>query len=326
MGQKPDMASVLVSTIMPVYNEAQFLSEAIDSILSQTHNHVELLIVDDHSSDNSVEIAQSYARGHQNIHVLQNPQKGKVSAFNTGMGAASGDYVHLFAGDDILDSGCFEKCLAAISCLNVNVLYHDMLLVESDLSPLRPMQMGDRFPELSLYNMISQSVSLPSGAWFFARNASPLAWPVPDEIPFEDMWLTFCFKAQARIGYVAEPLYYYRQHAQQTYGRMNDFSLERFLYRRRRYAKTIRYLLTAERVKGYVDASVRQALVDKLFFLEMLDAEHHNFSRLFQAHLSILQKGTVAALWYWPSLLTLALQMKSRLPDNLSEKRWFYRV
>jgi len=97
-----------VSVIMPVYNGSKYLTEAIDSILRQTFNDFEFLIVDDGSSDNSLEIIRSYQD--PRIRVIQNPQNLGISAsLNNGIFAAQGEYIARMDCDDISLGDRFQK-------------------------------------------------------------------------------------------------------------------------------------------------------------------------------------------------------------------------
>lgn len=89
----------LVSVIMPVYNASAFLREAIDSICSQTYSNVEILIINDGSTDDSDKIILSYKD--ERIKYYKQENKGVASALNTGVEKAKGDYLWRHDADDI---------------------------------------------------------------------------------------------------------------------------------------------------------------------------------------------------------------------------------
>jgi len=92
----------LVSVVMPVYNTARFLPEAIQSILDQTHEHLELLIIDDGSADGSWDIIQRYARADSRIVAVRNETNvGVVRSRNTGVELAKGEYIAQMDSDDV---------------------------------------------------------------------------------------------------------------------------------------------------------------------------------------------------------------------------------
>lgn len=92
--------SPLVSVIMPVYNVEKYIGEAIESVLNQTYQNFELIIIDDCTPDSSMEIARSYAD--PRIVLCKNPVNlGLAQARNTGIRASKGDYIAMLDSDDI---------------------------------------------------------------------------------------------------------------------------------------------------------------------------------------------------------------------------------
>ena len=91
----PDKA--LVSIVMAVRDGEEFLAEAIDSALAQTHCPIELVVIDDGSSDRSAEIARSYGAP---VCVISTPPHGLAAARNTGAEAATGEFVGFLDADD----------------------------------------------------------------------------------------------------------------------------------------------------------------------------------------------------------------------------------
>jgi len=101
----------LISIIVPCYNSASLLSEALDSLINQTYTNWECIIIDDHSTDNSVEIAEAYRqRFPDKIRVYLNRGKGACSARNNGLRLSEGSYVKFLDSDDaIYDSDVLLK-------------------------------------------------------------------------------------------------------------------------------------------------------------------------------------------------------------------------
>lgn len=300
----------LVSILMPVHNEERFLQPAIESILDQTYTNWELIIIDDHSTDRTREIGDSYARKNSRISILQNNGRGKVAAFNAGFSSASGQYIHLFAGDDLLEQECLEQCYKMAQAVGSTALYHDMLLVTEDLSQIGPFKLGEKFVSDSLDEMLSRGISLPSGAWFFHRTASDLAWPVPSAIPYEDMWLSICFKTQAQLYYLPEPLYKYRQHHAQTYGRWNDISQQTIRRRLRRNASVLDYLIDSSPITKYLSKQTVESLSARSRFYHLLCANAPNIRELARSDISIRWKAMVLLGWYIPALLSLGVLIR----------------
>lgn len=90
----------MVSVIMPVYNSEQYLSKAIDSVLNQTYNDFELILVNDGSKDGSLSICEMYAEKDKRIKVISKENGGICSARNAGLDIAAGDYIAFIDNDD----------------------------------------------------------------------------------------------------------------------------------------------------------------------------------------------------------------------------------
>ena len=96
------MQESLVSIITPFKNTGLYLKECIESIQNQTYKNWELLIVDDHSSDNSSEIIAGYAHDDSRIKLLKNQASGIISALRTGYTHSSGQFITRMDSDDIM--------------------------------------------------------------------------------------------------------------------------------------------------------------------------------------------------------------------------------
>ena len=105
--EKVNDSSVKVSILMPVFNAEKTLDECIDSILSQTLGAFELIAVNDHSTDKSVRILQSY--NDSRIKIFENKQKGIVSALNLGLTFCQSGYVARMDADDVMYANRLEK-------------------------------------------------------------------------------------------------------------------------------------------------------------------------------------------------------------------------
>ncbi len=100
-----------ISVIIPTYNAAKYLREALDSLLAQTFTDWEAVCVNDGSTDNSLEILQEYASQDPRFRVLDGPNGGYGKAMNRGMDAARGEYMAIFEPDDILPPAAYETLI-----------------------------------------------------------------------------------------------------------------------------------------------------------------------------------------------------------------------
>lgn len=105
-------SDVLLSIIVPVYKTEQYLNQCVDSILAQTMENYELILVDDGSPDNSGAICDDYAARHTNVRVIHKPNGGLTAARQSGMEAAQGKYVAFVDSDDWIDPDMYAVLVA----------------------------------------------------------------------------------------------------------------------------------------------------------------------------------------------------------------------
>ncbi len=115
------MNNSLVSIIIPVYNTAEYLEECIESVLNQTYKNIELILVNDGSTDNSGEICKNYADKYPIKYIFQTNQ-GVSVARNNGLDAATGKYVYFLDSDDMIDSKFIETSVDVAEKENADVV------------------------------------------------------------------------------------------------------------------------------------------------------------------------------------------------------------
>jgi hypothetical protein len=106
------LQSPRVSVLLPVWNGEAFLEQAIESILRQTLSSLELIVIDDGSTDRSAAIAEGYAADDDRIRVLRRPHKGFSATLNTGIARVRGQYVARMDADDISAPDRLQKQVA----------------------------------------------------------------------------------------------------------------------------------------------------------------------------------------------------------------------
>ena len=106
------MNTPLVSILIPLYNSAQYIEGTINKALSQTYSNIELVIVDDHSTDNSLEIAKKFSS--EKVHIYSNPKKGGNSARNYAFEMCKGEYIKFMDADDYCTDDMIEKQMERI--------------------------------------------------------------------------------------------------------------------------------------------------------------------------------------------------------------------
>src|SRR5688500_9583140 len=105
------MTKALVSVVIPAYNYGHFVTEAVASALNQTHPHVEVIVVDDGSTDGTADILKPFG---SRIRYIYQPNRGLSAARNTGIRAARGEWVAFLDADDLWHPSKTETQLSAV--------------------------------------------------------------------------------------------------------------------------------------------------------------------------------------------------------------------
>lgn len=122
------MAEPLISVIVPVYKTEAYLPKCLDSICGQTYRNLEIICVDDESPDRSGEILEEYARRDPRVKVILRKNGGLSAARNSGLSAATGEWVTGVDSDDFLEPDIYEKAVEKLS-EQVDILVFGMQLV-----------------------------------------------------------------------------------------------------------------------------------------------------------------------------------------------------
>ena len=104
----------LISVIIPVYNVENYLPQCLASVCAQTHQNLEIVLIDDDSSDSSGYICDEWARKDDRIHVIHKLNGGVAAARNDGVAASTGEFIGFVDSDDWIDPKMYEKLIAAI--------------------------------------------------------------------------------------------------------------------------------------------------------------------------------------------------------------------
>lgn len=124
-------ASGLISVIIPVYNVEEYLRECVDSVLSQTYENYEIILIDDGSTDNSGKICDEYA-GNNKITVVHKENGGLSDTRNKGLELAKGEYIYFLDSDDFIVPETFEELVSAITKSNADFVFFDSLSFEDE--------------------------------------------------------------------------------------------------------------------------------------------------------------------------------------------------
>jgi glycosyltransferase involved in cell wall biosynthesis len=206
----------MISVIIPNYNGAKFLREAIDSALSQTGVGVEVIVVDDGSTDDSRGIIESYG---DSIRSLFQDNLGACAARNAGLGIAQGEYVKFLDSDDILLSYVLaEQSSALLEGSGKCIVYGNAILTDQDGAVLTPLYLTEMEAgkEAPVEEMICRSplTSMPLHRASFLREVGGFDPRMPAGQEY-DLHLRLYFNG-VRFIYQPTVCYEYRQHTAAT--------------------------------------------------------------------------------------------------------------
>jgi glycosyltransferase involved in cell wall biosynthesis len=226
-----------VTVIVPNYNHAQFLSQRLDSILDQTYKNFEIVLLDDSSTDGSLEIIQRYAAEYPHlIRVLLNDRNsGRVfSQWRKGIDSANGDLIWICESDDFCEPDFLAKCISPFIDGSVMLSFGRVQFADKE---------GQSFPGLDHYreqaepNVWSRSFVRPASAWFRgsfavsnlipnvggcvfrAQQLSEQIWNELLSYRIVGDWYLYAQLAKGgQIAYVWDAVAYFRQHENNTSG------------------------------------------------------------------------------------------------------------
>ena len=163
-----------LSVVLPNYNHAHFIGEALTAIAEQSIQPNEVVVIDDASTDDSVEVVQEFVKRRPVVRLLRNPKNsGVVSAMNRGLGMATGDYIYLAAADDKILPGFFEKSIALLQAHPRASLCSALsVLADVDLRRLGRLPAEPPFPDARFIEPAEILARLRHGESWFMGNTT----------------------------------------------------------------------------------------------------------------------------------------------------------
>lgn len=126
---------VLISVIVPVYNIEKYLNRCVDSLINQTYKNLEIILVDDGSTDNCPKICDDYEKKYEAVKVIHKKNGGLSSARNVGIKQASGDYIGFVDSDDWVAADIYRKCKEMMQKYNCDIVDFEVEFVSEEGLP-----------------------------------------------------------------------------------------------------------------------------------------------------------------------------------------------
>lgn len=209
----------LISIIIPIYNTSKYLKKCLDSIINQSYQNLEIILIDDGSTDNSGKIADEYAKKDPRTKVFHQKNAGQSAARNLGLKKATGDFISFIDADDYVGKDFISKLLSPYESTGVAITVcgmHYKRIKQSSaanvyISPLRPQRKHETKKAYILYLLATDGRMYSSvNKLYNAKIAKKCHFD--ESLNFSEdtkFVLDYLAKKQGEIKFVLEPLYIY---------------------------------------------------------------------------------------------------------------------
>ena len=269
-----DMPSV--SCVIFLFNEENYIEEAITSVLNQSHNITEIIVSDDFSTDRTPEIVKKLADNDKRIKYVLSESKGKFHAYKTGLKNVSSDYFFIMAGDDAVEKDYAVNGLNYLESIENDFFYSSYKICDSNLNVTEVFR-GPK-EEFTTWDLLYRNWV---GGFLFAKASLIVEiLKIDDErITFEDWVGSIIFsKSFEKVYFYREPGYLYRRHQNATTIRLNRKKL------RARDIKLYTYLLDSPLVS--FSSKESRLISERLFFNQLMIGEKSGLSATIKLFLS----------------------------------------
>lgn len=208
------MEKDLISIIIPVYNTERYLAACLDSVISQSYHNLEIIVVNDGSSDYSLQIAESYAAKDDRIRLYSSDNEGPSEARNRGLNVATGDYIAFVDSDDILLPDALEIMLETINHKNADLIEGVSLKgsVYKEVTFPKKLVVESFTPSEAISNILYQKTLLPSAWGKLYKSYLFENLRFEKDILYEDLNIFYHIIDRCKkIIWIDFPVYFYRE-------------------------------------------------------------------------------------------------------------------
>lgn len=209
----------LISVIVPVYNAEKYLASCLDSILSQSYKNLELIIINDGSTDFSLKIAETYAEKDDRVIVYSYENEGQAEARNHGLSVATGEFITFVDADDVLLPNALELLYSVISEYSVDLVEGKVIYGEiySKATVNKGKKVDILSPSEAIEKVLYQDQMLSSPCGKLYKRSLFSGTSFVKGIIYEDLDIFYkIFDKANKIAYVDQPVYFYRDNDTST--------------------------------------------------------------------------------------------------------------
>ena len=204
----------LISVVLPAFNSATHLPQALDSILAQTENDFELLVIYDESTDQTRSIIESYISKDGRVRLIEGQKARLVGALNQGIAVAKGKYIARMDADDVSLPTRFEKQVQAMDQSELDFCGCDIVMMDAEGRPIKDILM----PQTSDIITITLACTVPfaHGSVMMRKaflDQHDLLYQKGASAEDYDFWCG-AYALGARFANIREPLFHYRHFSQ----------------------------------------------------------------------------------------------------------------
>lgn len=231
----------LVSFVIPVYNAEKFIVESIESCINQTYKNIEVVVVNDGSTDYSEKYIRKLVQKYNNIRFIDLEHQGKVNAINEGIKIANGKYIAIQAADDVCFLNRIDEELKVIkSHKDINLVFGDMEVVDEHLNLISKsfwQKEGIRIPKNNYFENLLWGNFVSGGTVMFKSDLKNKIFPIPEKLLFEDWWIALNASYYGNIAHTESKLIKYRQHLNNDNAAINEKNVKELVKRQLKLVK-----------------------------------------------------------------------------------------
>lgn len=223
----------LISIIVPIYNTAKYLNKCVDSLINQLYKNIEIILINDGSTDDSGKVCDEFAKHHNNIKVIHSKNLGVSNARNTGIENSTGEYICFVDSDDYVSNRYITDMLNIAQQEDADITTCNQYKIWNDGKKIELFKNNTYLNEYFMLSGIETLADMLYGKTCYATCCCKLyKKEIFDTIRFpsitmgEDSYTMYhCFLKAKKVAHLRAPNYFYLQHIEST---MHNTNYDKF--------------------------------------------------------------------------------------------------